>query len=606
MTICCTATPDWPGPGHAVSIMVGTQEVCPVLLSLGWVLHSPMALASDPATSVEDILVDELGRAMEALSDHEQPPHYVALTVTDSERVYLSAERGTLDAKRHDQSRYLDVDLRVGDPDLDSTHPLRGFSAMDGDGRSPLRVPQTNGDAFRHAVWRELDGRFRDGAERIQLLRANRNVKVAEEDVAPDFQPLEQGVVDRVEVPELTVDEAAWLPEMLAASARIEQASFVVSGGLELRGTRDHVTMVDTEGARLVHGRRAYRLSLRLQGVADNGDDVQVYRSIDAHDPERLPDPASLVQWADEGVAELKARLEAPRAEPYSGPVILEGRAAGVFFHEVMGYRVEGHRQKRDSEGKTFADSIGKPVLPEWIDVVDDPTLAEKAGEQLNGFYRYDDEGIPAAPAVLVEDGLFQGFLMSRSPIPGFAESNGHGRRSHARMPVARMANTLVTADALVSDEDLRRQLREPLNEQGLAYGYLVDEIDGGFTMTGRVMPNAFNVRAANTWRVYADGRPDERVRGLDLVGTPFVAFGNLIAAGGDYEVFNGVCGAESGWVPVSAVAPSLLFSKLEFQLKEKGQDRPPLTPRPVLKPSGEARRPGPDMKDGVVEGGVP
>jgi predicted Zn-dependent protease len=430
-------------------------------------------------------------------------------------------------------------------------------------------------------------------------------VKVEEEDPAPDFQPLEEGAVARIEVPPLVLDEAAWLPQLVAASARIEEAPYVVEGSVRVVGDREVVTMVDTEGARLAHGRRHYRLSLRLRGVADNGDDVDVFRALDVHDPERLPEPDSLLAWADEGLAELKARLEAPRAEPYSGPVILEGKAAGVFFHEVMGHRVEGHRQKRDSEGKTFGDSVGKPVLPDWVDVIDDPTIAEAAGHQLNGFYRFDDEGVPAAPAVLVEDGLFQGFLMSRSPIPGFPESNGHGRRSLGRSPVARMGNTMVKADKLLSEDQLRARLRKELEDQGLEYGYLVDEIDGGFTMTGRVMPNAFNVRAANTWRVFADGRPDERVRGLDLVGTPFVAFGNLVAAGGDYEVFNGVCGAESGWVPVSAVAPSLLFSTLEFQLKEKGDDRPPLTPRPVLKRGGDTSLREPDVRDGVAEGGV-
>lgn len=568
-------------------------------------LHAAPALAEDVAPSpVEALLVEELDRAMAALADRDQTPHYVAMTVSDVEGVNLSARLGTVDVQRHDNDRYLDIDMRVGTPDLDSTHPLRGFSAMDGDDRSWLQVPKTDGDALRHAVWRELDGRYRDGAERIQLLQANQNVKVEEEDPAPDFQPLEEGSVDRMEVPPLELDEELWLPQLVAASARIEQASFVVDGAVRLRGDRNRLTFVDTEGARLAHGRRHYRLSIQLRGVAENGDDVDVFRSIDVHDPERLPEPDSLVAWAEEALDELKARLEAPRAEPYSGPVILEGRAAGVFFHEVMGHRVEGHRQKRDNEGKTFADSVDKPVLPDWIDVVDDPTIAESAGHQLNGYYTYDDEGIPAAPAVLVEGGLFKGFLMSRSPIPDFPESNGHGRRSNGRSPVARMGNTMVKADNVVSDDELRRLLRKELKAQDLEYGYLVDEIDGGFTMTGRVMPNAFNVRAANTWRIYADGRPDERVRGLDLVGTPFVAFGNLIAAGGDYEVFNGVCGAESGWVPVSAVAPSLLFSKLEFQLKEKGDDRPPLTPRPVLTPPGDAGG-DPATRDGVVEGGA-
>jgi TldD protein len=569
-----------------------------------WLLLS--ALAAEPAPSpVETLLVDELDRAMAALADADERPHYVALTITDEEQVTLAATLGTVDVQRHDVDRYLDIDMRVGTADLDSTHPLRGFSAMDGDDRSPLQVPLGEGEALRHAVWRELDGRYRDGAERIVLLRANRNVKVEEEDPAPDFQPLEHGAVSRAEVPPLTVNEEAWLPHLVAASARIEEASYVVSGSIRLVGDRQVTTMVDTEGARLAHGRRHYRLSMQLRGVADNGDDVDVFRSLDVHDPERLPDPAETLAWADEALTELKARLEAPRADPYSGPVILSGRAAGVFFHEVMGHRVEGHRQKRDTEGKTFADSVGKPVLPAWIDVVDDPTLAESAGHQLNGHYRYDDEGIAAAPAVLVDDGLFQGFLMSRSPIPGFEASNGHGRRSQGRSPVARMGNTMVRAEKLLSDDELRGLLRKELKEQGLEYGYMVDEIDGGFTMTGRVMPNAFNVRAANTWRIYADGRPDERVRGLDLVGTPFVAFGNLLAAGGEYQVFNGVCGAESGWVPVSAVAPSLLFSTLEFQLKEKGDDRPPLIPRPVLKRGGDTSTRDPEVHDGLALGGA-
>jgi chemotaxis protein histidine kinase CheA len=97
------------------------------------------------------------------------------------------------------------------------------------------------------------------------------------------------------------------------------------------------------------------------------------------------------------------------------------------------------------------------------------------------------------------------------------------------------------------------------------------------------------DVRASTTWRVYADGRPDELVRGIDLVGTPLVAFDNLIAAGDDPMVFNGTCGAESGWVPVSAVAPSILFRRLEFQLKEKGQDRPPLLAKPGLPEDGSS-----------------
>jgi TldD protein len=341
-------------------------------------------------------------------------------------------------------------------------------------------------------------------------------------------------------------------------------------------------TFVDTEGATLVHGRRHARVSISVSAVAADGDEIDVFDAVDVADPASLPARAELERRVDLAVATLKARVAAPRVEPYSGPVMLTGRAAGVFFHEVLGHRVEGHRQKRDDEGKTFADQVGHKVLPEWLDVNDDPSVQNLGGVDLNGHYRYDDEGVPGQRATIVEDGRFVGFLLQRSPIPGFPHSNGHGRRSTGNASEARMGNTIVSASKTVPEAQLRAKLVQSVKSQGLEYGYLVDEIEGGFTMTGRITPNAFNVRASSIWRVYADGRPDELVRGLDLVGTPLVAFHNIVAAGDTPSVFNGVCGSDSGWVPVSAVAPSLLFSRLEFQLKEKGEERPPLLAKPT------------------------
>ncbi len=330
-------------------------------------------------------------------------------------------------------------------------------------------------------------------------------------------------------------------------------------------------------------------INIQIQTTADDGDAVHVFESWDVHTPDRLPKRDALLKRADELVERISALSEAPRGQPWTGPIILQGRATAVFFHEVFGHRVEGHRQKSAHEGKTFAEQVGKPILPAFIDVYDDPTVAQLEGEDLNGLYAYDDEGTPASRANLVEDGIFQGFLMGRSPIEGFSESNGHGRRMAGRAPVSRMGNTIVEASETVTTDKLREMLLAEVEAQGLEFGIIVEEIDGGFTMTGRQMPNAFNIRASASWRVYADGRPDELVRGIDLVGTPLVAFGNLIAASDTREVFNGHCGAESGWVPVSGVAPAMLIKKLEFQLKEKGQERPPLLAKPDVKSDGAA-----------------
>jgi predicted Zn-dependent protease len=341
-------------------------------------------------------------------------------------------------------------------------------------------------------------------------------------------------------------------------------------------------TFVDTEGSRIVHGGTWSRIVLSASAVAPDGDDLSAERILSFRSLDALPGEDRLLALAAEVTADLGTLLAAPRGEPYRGPVVLEARAAAVFFHEVLGHRVEGHRQKRDDEGKTFAEQVGRLILPEFLDVWDDPALVRLAGEDLNGAYPWDDEGVRGVRAVLVEKGVFRGFLTNRSPIPGFSSSNGHGRRMAGHSPVARMGSTVVEARRTVPASRLRDLLRETARRQGLPYGVVVEEIEGGFTSTGRVTPNAFNVRATRSRRVYVDGRPDELVRGIDLVGTPLLAFASIVAAGDDPGVFNGMCGAESGWVPVSAVSPSLLFRALEFQRKEKGEDRPPLLPRPA------------------------
>jgi predicted Zn-dependent protease len=524
---------------------------------------------------------------MARLADQPEPPYHVALQVEEREEVRISARDGALVSDRDDHLRWLDVDLRVGSTALDNTHPLRGFSSLDGDSRSEVMLPLDNGYALRHALWLELDRAYREASERIVVLRANQSVLVEEEDRAPDFTT-RAPTQATLETPALAIDRAAWRELLVHTSERLARSPQVHSGALSLYALRSTKTYVDSEGTSLMHGSTHARLAFSVSTTAADGDVITVYDAIDVHDPADLPaDEVEARTLA--AVARMTALRAAPRGEPYSGPVILSGRSAGVFFHEVFGHRVEGHRQKREDEGKTFADHVGRPILPDWVDVYDDPTVESLHGIDLNGHYAFDDEGVPAMRADLVEDGRFAGFLMSRSPLADFPQTNGHGRRSSGNWPVARMGNTIVAPAKTVPVASLRTQLVAELRRQDLEYGYLVEEIEGGFTLTGRITPNAFNVRATSSRRIFADGRPDELVRGIDLVGTPFVAFSNLVAAGDDPEVFNGTCGAESGWVPVSAVAPSMLFSRLEFQLKEKGQERPPLRSKPGASGDGAA-----------------
>jgi TldD protein len=279
----------------------------------------------------------------------------------------------------------------------------------------------------------------------------------------------------------------------------------------------------------------------------------------------------------------LKALRSAPAAEPFAGPALLSGRAAAVFFHEVLGHRLEGHRQRDEAEGQTFTKKVNQQVLPTFLSVIDDPTLKELNGVKLAGTYDFDDEGVPAARVDAVENGVLKNFFMSRMPITNFSHSNGHGRRQPGLMPTGRQGNLIVASTRTVTDVDLRKKFIDEIQKQGKPYGLYFEDIQGGFTLTGRAMPQSFQVIPVMVWRVYPDGRPDELVRGVDIVGTPLLALNNIILTGDAQQVFNGVCGAESGQVPVAAAAPAMLFSEIEVQKREKGTQRPPLLPPPGI-----------------------
>ena len=176
--------------------------------------------------------------------------------------------------------------------------------------------------------------------------------------------------------------------------------------------------------------------------------------------------------------------LKAPEAEPFVGPAIFSGRAAGVFFHEIFGHRVEGHRQKDESEGQTFTKSVGTKVLPDFLSVIFDPTLRKVGGVDLNGWYDYDDEGVKARPVTAVDKGVLKTFLMSRSPIKGFDQSNGHGRRQPGLEVVSRQTNLMVESTNAVSDASLRQMLIDEVKRQNKPYGLYFRDITGGFTTT--------------------------------------------------------------------------------------------------------------------------
>ncbi len=139
-----------------------------------------------------------------------------------------------------------------------------------------------------------------------------------------------------------------------------------------------------------------------------------------------------------------------------------------------------------------------------------------------------------------------------------------------------------------MTNADLRQRFIEEIRKQGKPFGLLIDDIAGGFTFTGRGQPQAFQVQPLIVYKVFPDGRPDELVRGVNIVGTPLVSLTKIIATGDTQEIFNGYCGAESGSVPVSAVAPEILISEMEVSKKESSTDTPPILPPPAHDPQSK------------------
>jgi predicted Zn-dependent protease len=555
-------------------------------------LISP-AIVSAAALVQQGVVIEamrkELDRSFSKLKTAGAAPlYFLSYSVYDVDSISLQADYGAIQSHdNRERTRTLHVDLRVGSPQTDNTHKLRekGFdfdflrSGMSGQTFFPLDDDEA---AIRTALWLRTDHAFKSAQEKYRKVKANKDVKVEEEDTSADFS-LEKPKEENLAGVALSIDQSAWEAKIRRLSSIYKEYPAVQDSNFRFSATLTHRYLVNSEGTNIADVHPHYSVFTTVTTTADDGMRIWLYDSCEVSSPSDLPDDAALEKMVRKLGDQLTALRSAPKAEPYAGPAIIRSKAAGVFFHEIFGHRIEGHRQKDEEEGRTFAKKIGKEVMPDFITVTDDPTLEKWGANSLNGHFDFDDEGVPAQKVVLVENGKLKGFLMGRSPIKNFAKSNGHGRCSPGQQPSARQGNLIVQSTKHVPYEKLKEMLIEDIKKQGKPYGLVFDEIAGGFTMTSSYMPQSFTLLPLRVWRVYADGRPDELLRGVDLVGTPLTSLERIECAAEDNDTFNGTCGAESGWVPVSASSPSLLVGTIEVELQHKAQDKPPLLPAPLL-----------------------
>ncbi len=527
-----------------------------------------------------DILKDELKYDFAKLQDDADKPYYMSFRVDDNETTRIIADFGSLVNSTTRKSRKFSPHIRIGDTMLDNyyyTSQLRGGG--------PVSLPyDDNEEAIRLIISRKVEVDFLSSKNLYTQTVSKNATENEESDKAPNFV-YEEPVV-HYEAPltaaEYEMDIKAWEDKAREYSLMFREHQNIVSAKVYVIFIKNRKYFVDTKGASIAYNETYARLLIQATTKAEDGMDLPLMESYFAFTPNNLPSTDSVKADIDKMITTLEALRVAPEVSPYAGPSIMAGSAAGVFFHEIFGHRIEGQRMKLSNDGQTFKEMVNEILLPESMSVYDDPTLTTYAGQELYGYYKIDDQGVKPRRVDVIKDGVLNEFLMSRTAIDGFPRSNGHGRAQLGYQPTARQGNLIVETKDHKTEKELRALLRKEMKLQNKEFGYYFEKVTAGLAFTGAGQVNAFNVTPLVVYKIYLDeSKPDELVRGVDMIGTPLSIFENIKYAGGDAEVFIGDCGAESRGVPVTAISPTVLLTKVEVQRKPKSKAQHPILSRP-------------------------
>ena len=532
-----------------------------------------------------DAMTAEVSRSMDRLRlPGYEPPYFVGIQMKESAMEQISGRHGAVSEDQSRRERKLFADVRVGGYDLDSSGADEMSFLFGQEGQTwfaPRDAPiDDDPSALRNALWLLTDERYKEALSSYFKKRSKGVYKADDPDRSPSFsrEPPQR----HVDAPlPFSFDRDRWRAEVRAVTGLFREHPGIFDSSVRVSAEKQVRWFASSEGTALVTESTLYGLHVQAVARAADGQLLENGRDFYARAEAELPRPEDLRAEVRKLIAELEALRTAPVIDPYTGPAILAPEATGVLFHEAVGHRLEGDRQDDDKEGQTFKGQVGKAILPGFLTVVDDPTLRLQGKVALNGHYEFDEQGVPAQRTVLVRDGKLETFLLSRKPVKPFTRSNGHGRSQGGRPPSARMGNLIVSSTRQVSMAELTRMLIAEAKRQGKPYGLLIRDITGGNTNTATYGYQAFKGTPRLVYRVDAATGKEELVRGVELVGTPLTSVNKLLATGDEVRVFNGFCGAESGFVPVSTVAPAALVSEIELQRVARANERSPVLPAP-------------------------
>ena len=541
-----------------------------ILLIIGLYLFSATNLCAQAYSGdkLVNILRNEAQFYLDKLKDREEPAYFISFRVVDEKQTFLSSEFG-LSSSRTLHKRSLTPHVRVGNRQTDNyskDYVFYNFSHS-----FDLPLDSDNEYAIKEAIWTGMKKQYKEGKEAYQKYMTSRKTNKSDLDTIPSFAqaPTEIYYEKPYSEKETAIDEIYFKKYLNDVSRIFKEYEELTTGNAALDYRIVRTTIVNTEGTVVAQNRKSFVVTMQATAKADDGTDCTLNESFFAYSADKLPNKAEMEEKARDLANRVMALSKAPVADAYAGPAILSGKAAAVLFHEVLGHRLEATRS--EFINNNLAGFQDKQMTSSSIQLYMDPTLKTYKGRDLDGFYLYDDEGVKAQRVQCIENGCLKQYLTSRTPAGEFNTSNGHARAEAGKNPSPRQSNLIVETTEPYSEAELRGMLIAELKRQGKEYGYFFRNVDGGFTNRGSFRnTNLFNVNPTEVYKVFADGRKDQLVRGVTLIGTPLTVFTNIKAAGGESQVFSGYCGSVSGKVPVSGTSPYIYVSLIETQGKKE------------------------------------
>ena len=487
-----------------------------------------------------------------------QAPYYIDYRLQDVDQYVAEAAFGSVRSALRTRIRMLRIVVRVGDYKHDSYF---------GPGQGVVDVGPLDDDeaGLRHQLWLGTDRAYKAATEAFTAKQAELKKYTVDQPV-DDFS---QTSPIQLTGPLVRLDftPQPWLTTLEEASALYKTDPTVQSLNASLRFTVTNRYFVSSEGTVVRSGDSFYQVY--VGGFTQAADGMRLDRSHGylVRELKELPTKEEVLSRTRQLLATLKQLREAPVSEEeYRGPVLFSADAASGVMSELVGPNVLGRRPMLGQNARTIGDwanNYKSRVLPDFLSVVDDPTIASFEGHNLLGGYVVDDEGVKASRVSVIEKGQLVNYLLGREPIRDFPSSNGHGRSPVTGPPLSSLGNLIVQASDPISTDDLKKKLIEACKQRNLPYGYFVQTL--GPRLTPRLL-----------YRISTKDGHEELVRGAAFGDLDVRALrNNIVAAGKEIDSDD-----QLDPIPQSVVSSALLFDELEVKrgdtAKQKLPDYPP------------------------------